>query len=101
VQVAFHTDPVDIFSICSDLEKFGAVVIETTRPNFKEITHKVEAHGTKVIPLAARAADGDFHNYLLRFKDNEYEGLATDAQVLKAVGAWQTAGSPYPFVGRA
>lgn len=100
MQITFHTDPVNVLDICSDLEQFGAVFIETTRTNFRELTRLVEAHGTKVLPLSTRGPDGDFHNYFLRFEDNEYEGQATDDRVLDAILRWQVAGSPLPHVER-
>lgn len=101
MEVTFHTDPVSIQDICADLEKHGAVFIETTRPNFRNITDAVEANGTKVLPLAAKGPDGDFHNFLLRFEDNDYQLGVTEKRVLNAILAWRAAGAPVPHLEKA
>ena len=98
MEVVFHADPVNIQDICADLETHGTVFIETTRPNFRNIANAVEANGTKVLPLAAKGPDGDSHNFLLRFEDNNYQVGITEERVLTAILAWRAAGEPTPHV---
>ena len=97
MQLSFHTDPVDISTICAELEEYGAVFIETTRPNFKKISRLVEDSGSKVLPLTVQSQDGDFHHYLLLY-DDECDLQSTNARVLKAIQAWQSRGYPLPHV---
>lgn len=98
MDITFHTDPVNIHDICTDLESHGAVFISTTRTNFRAITDAVESNGTKVLPLSAKGPDGDFHNFLLRYEGNDYQLGVTEHRVLKAILAWQAAGEPIPHV---
>lgn len=101
MEVAFHTDPVNIQDICADLEMHGVVFVATTRTNFQSITNEVEANGIKVLPLAAEGPDGDFHNFLLCFEGNDYQAGVTEKRILKAILSWQAAGEPIPHVERA
>jgi hypothetical protein len=100
MHVSFHTDPVDIEVICLDLQEHGAVFVETTRTNFDKITQAVLDRGTRVLPLSTQGADGDFHNFLLYFEDNEYDSSVTNSRVLKAIMSWRAAGSPCPHIER-
>lgn len=102
MHISFHTDPADIAAICSDLAEHGAVFIATTRPRFKEITRQVEGAGTRVLSLATRDPDGDFHHFLLRFDGagGGYQIGVTETRVCSAIRAWRAAGSPLPHVGR-
>lgn len=101
MQVAFHADPANIGAICADLQMYDAVFVYTTRTNFRTITDAVEANGTRVLPLAAKGPDGDFHNFLLRFEGSDYEVNVTEARVMKAIRAWHATGCPIPHVERA
>lgn len=99
MQLSFHTDPLDISTICAELDEYGAVLLETTRPNFKKISRSVEDSGSKVLSLTVQSQDGDFHHYLLRYGDEDgYDLQATNARVLKAIQAWQSRGCPLPYV---
>ena len=100
MEISFHTDPVRIIDICADLKVHEAVFIDTTRTNFREIAEKVEANGAKVLLLAAKDRYGDFHNFLLRYQNNDYQVNVTEALVLKAILAWQRASRPIPHLER-
>ncbi|ABE30562.1 hypothetical protein DR64_107 [Paraburkholderia xenovorans LB400] len=96
--VNFHTDPVDLDLVCTDLTNDGVVVIETTRPNFKSIAATVMHRMTEcVLPLSVEGADHDWHHYLINDDVESFESLITSGRVAQAVVKWQAAGSPFPY----
>jgi hypothetical protein len=96
VRISFHTDPLNLPTVCADLEEHGAVCIETTRPHFRDIAARVEAAGVGALALAVQGPDGDFHHVLLRSEEDAYEGRRTDQRLIKAIVEWQKAGHPIP-----
>lgn len=95
--VHFHTDPVDLDAICSDLSLDGVVVVVTTRPNFRAIADCVtDRMPDGVLPLAAETGDHDWHHYLINTVIETFEASATGKRVAAAVEKWQAAGAPFP-----
>lgn len=98
MKISFHADPASVDAICADLQIYDAVFVDTTRTNLRAIAEAVEENGTKVLSLAAKGPDEDFHNFLLRFEGNNYEVNVTEARVMKAISAWHASGCQVPHV---
>ncbi|RKE24446.1 hypothetical protein B0G76_8334 [Paraburkholderia sp. BL23I1N1] len=99
--VNFHTDPVELDLVCTDLTNDGVVVIETTRPNFKNIASAVMQRMTEcVLPLSVEGMDRDWHHYLINNDVESFESLITSGRVAQAVVKWQAAASPMPYSTR-
>lgn len=92
--IAFHKDSVDIDELCEDLHEHGAVYWHTTRPNFANVTHQVEAQGVEVLAWCARP-NGEFMNFLVR-AGVPGQGLEMLDGVAAAIIRWQDLGEPVP-----
>ncbi|WP_208947786.1 hypothetical protein [Paracidovorax avenae] len=95
MQVSFHEDPVNVASLCADLNQYGIVYWHTTRPNFENIQNQVEAQGIELISLCAKPG-GDFLNFMIRADLVEDSPKAIEERVARAILQWEAAGEPTP-----
>lgn len=96
--IAFHTDPIDLHTLDSDLRRYGFAHLDTLRTNARRIEHALNSNRADVLGLAVRGPDGDYHHYLMSSSVAAYEGSATNDRVLRAILAWHAEGCPLPNV---
>lgn len=99
MKIDFHADPVDVDAICRDLENGEITVIQTTRPNFRDLHEAVSPlmRGSAILPLAVRDADGNWHWYFLNGDSQPAPLAEVDARVARAIALWQAVGQPTPY----
>jgi len=94
--VTFYNDPVDVQSVCTDLNNGAILVVQTVRENFRAIADLVKQSIDS--PYSGEVEDSSLcWHYYLAMLDEKYDIKQTDRFVLEAVKKWETKGRPFPF----